>query len=160
MPRPPSQPTNAGDTAGQKHTHPKVREGQQGDHTFNPSRHHRNCRSPERREGLSPTHVTREAEGQTPGDLKTLREPAAGKTAHSAGPKEEHGTWEKTKWRIKEPSNPTPGVDQQAGARHADAPGRVQNPDGEAAEGEATQAQGRNPRGEQDICTKTPPTAR
>ena len=42
QPRPPSQPTNAGDTVGQKHTHPKVREGQQGDRTVNPSRHHRN----------------------------------------------------------------------------------------------------------------------
>ena len=39
-------------------------------------------------------------------------------------------------------------------------PARVQNPEGEAAERKAAQAQGRNPRGEQDICTKTPPTAR
>ena len=30
QPRPPSQPTNAWDTSGQKHTHPKVREGKQG----------------------------------------------------------------------------------------------------------------------------------
>ena len=36
QPRPPSQPTNAGDTVGQKHTHPKIREGQQGDRTYNP----------------------------------------------------------------------------------------------------------------------------
>ena len=42
QPRPPTQPTNARDTAGQKHTHPKVREGQQGDLTCKPSRHHRN----------------------------------------------------------------------------------------------------------------------
>ena len=36
QPRPPSQPTNAWHTVGQKHTHPKVRGGQQGDRTFNP----------------------------------------------------------------------------------------------------------------------------
>ena len=42
QPRPPTQPTNAWDTAGQKHTHPKVREGQQGDRTCKPSRHPRN----------------------------------------------------------------------------------------------------------------------
>ena len=42
QPRSPSQPTNAGDTGGQKHTHPQVREGQQDDRTVNPSRHHRN----------------------------------------------------------------------------------------------------------------------
>ena len=94
----------------------------------NPSQQAERKKPIKRREGLSPTHVTREAEGQTPGDQKTLREPAAGKTAHAAGPEEEHGTWEKTKWRSKEPSNPTPGVDQQTGARHADAPARVQNP--------------------------------
>ena len=63
-----------------------------------------------------------------PFDLKTLREPAAGKTAQAAGPEEEHGTWEKTKWRSKEPSNSTPGVDQQAEARHADAPGKGAEP--------------------------------
>ena len=71
---------------------------------------------------------TREAEGQTPGDLKTRREPAAGKTVQAAGPEEEHGTSEKTKWRSNETSNSTPGVDQQAGARHADAPGKGAEP--------------------------------
>ena len=99
----------AGDTVGQKHTHPKVREGQQGDLTVNPSRHQCNWST-----------LTQGA--------KTLRKPAAGKTAHAAGPEEEHGTWEKTKWRSKEPPKPTPGADQQAGARHADAPGKGAEP--------------------------------
>ena len=42
QPRPPSQPTNTRDTVGQKHTHSKVREGQQGDPTCKPSRQHLN----------------------------------------------------------------------------------------------------------------------
>ena len=179
QPRPPSQPTNAGDTEGQKRTHPKVREGQQGDLTRKPSRYHRNWstltqganphysskqaeqeKPIKRREGLSPTHVTREAEGQTPRDQKTLREPAAGKTTHAAGPEEEHGTREKTKWRSKEPSNPTPRVDQQTGARQADAPVKGAEPRrGSSGRGSCAGTR-EKPKGEQDICTKTPPTPR
>ena len=47
---------------------------------------------------------------------------------NAAGPEEEHGTWEKTKWHSKEPSNPTPEVDQQTGVRHANAPVKGEEP--------------------------------
>ena len=104
------QPTNTWDTLGQKHTHSKVMgkgsrvtsPANQADNTSTGAPWHRvqNPNYPSKQaelgeaqkkegKGWSPTHVTKEAEVQTPGDPKTLREPAAGKTAYAAGPEEE-----------------------------------------------------------------------
>ena len=135
QPRPSTQPTNACDTAGQKYTHPKVREGQQGDFTCKPSRHHRNWSTltqgakpqlpqqasrageAQKKKGRAeaPSHATREAEGQTPGDRKNPKGASSWEGCASRRPRGRAETWEKTKWRSKDPTNPTPGVDQETG---------------------------------------------
>ena len=135
QPRPPSQPTNAWDTAGQKHTHPKVREGQQGDRTVNPSRHHRNWSTlTQKKKG------TAEAQPTSPGKQKD-RHPVTGKpqgnlqlgklrklqaqrksTAHGRKPSDAANT------PPTQPQGITAGVDQQTGARKIAAPAKGAEP--------------------------------
>ena len=53
---------------------------------------------------------------------------------------------EKTKWHSTDPSSTTPGVDQQTGVRHADAPGKGAEPRRGSSGRGAALAQGRKPK--------------
>ena len=105
--RPPSQPTDTGDTAVQKLTHPKVREGQQGDDTVYqradttptgaPWHRVQNPANPCKPVGAGEAQKKKgraDAQPTSPGKQKdrhlvtwkSPREPAAGKAAQAAGP--------------------------------------------------------------------------
>ena len=80
QPRPPSQPTNSGDTSAE-HTHSTVKKRQQGNPTCKASRQH--CNWSTLTQGAKATKPRKQAEQDKP------RKPPPGKTAHAADPEEE-----------------------------------------------------------------------
>ena len=114
QPRPPSQPTNFGDTLATS-TPTKVRKRQQGNPTCKPSRQHRNWNTLTK--GAKPNYPSKQAEQEKPRKSQWYLQQG-----------KQHTLQVLRKRTQQDPSNPTLGVDQQAGDRHANPPGKGAEP--------------------------------
>ena len=128
----------------QKYTHSKVRKRQQGNPTCKPSRQHRNWNT-----------LTQDAKPQLPQQASGAGEAQKIPVYLQQG-KQRTGTEEKVAAR---PLQPTLGVDQQAGDRHANPLGKGAEPRrGSSGRGScAGIKKKKKTRGEQDNCYKTTP---